>query len=137
MKGHIDVEGNELVDGVAKVAAEGNSSQEALLPPEWATSPLLASISALRQAFKMALHKQWQKAWSSSPHYVKISRIDPSLPSNKYKQIMAKLISPRHTGSNSFVWGGSQPLSAAHIQWQSLCQIPLWSFRHGTYASPI
>ena len=40
VKGHIDIDGNELVDGAAKVAARGDSSQEALLPPEWATSPL-------------------------------------------------------------------------------------------------
>ena len=34
VKGHIDVEGNKLVDRAAKVAAVGTSSQEALLPPE-------------------------------------------------------------------------------------------------------
>ena len=82
-----------LVDGVAKAAAVGKSSQEALLPPEWATSTLPASISAWKQAYKMALHKQWHKDWSSShsPCYAKISRIDPPLPSNKYKWIIAKL----------------------------------------------
>ena len=91
VKGHINVEGNKLVDGVAKAAAMGKSSQEALLPPEWATSTLPASISAWKQAFKTSFHKQWHKEWSSSPHYAKISRIDPSLPSNKYKQIIAEL----------------------------------------------
>jgi ribonuclease HI len=91
VKGHIDVEGNELVDGAAKAAAAGESSQEALLPPEWATSTLPASISARKQAYKMALHRQWRKDWSSSPRYAKMSRIDPSLPSNKYKQIIAEL----------------------------------------------
>ena len=93
VKGHIDVEGNEMVDKAAKVAATGTLSQEALLPPEWATpTPTLpVSVSARKQAYKTALHKQWRQDWSSSPWYVKISRINPSLPSNKYKQIIAKL----------------------------------------------
>ena len=59
VRGHINVEGNKLVDGAAKAAAVGESSQEALLPPEWATSTLPASISAWKQVYKTALHKQW------------------------------------------------------------------------------
>ena len=59
VKGHIDVEGNELVDKAVKVAAVGTSSQEASLPPDWATPTLPASVSAWKQAYKMALHKQW------------------------------------------------------------------------------
>jgi len=55
VKGVVDVEGNKLADGVAKGAAKGDSSQESLLPPEWATAPLPVSISAWRQTFKTAL----------------------------------------------------------------------------------
>ena len=59
VKGHIDVEGNEMVDKAAKVAATGTLSQEALMLPEWATPTLPVSISARKQAYKTALQKQW------------------------------------------------------------------------------
>ena len=69
VKGHINVEGNEMVDKAAKVVATGTSSQEALMPPEWATPTLPVSVSAWKQAYKTALQKQWRQDWSSSPRY--------------------------------------------------------------------
>ena len=57
VKGHANIEGNELVDGAAKLAVGGESSAASLLPPMLMSS-LPVSIMARKQAFTASLHKQ-------------------------------------------------------------------------------
>ena len=90
VKGHIEIEGNELANTAAKVAAGGESSPASSLP-HMLTSPLPVSITAQKQAFMASLHKQWGEGWRQSPQYSRLSKIDPSLPSNKYRKLTLEL----------------------------------------------
>ena len=75
---------------MAKEAARGESSQGMSLPPEL-HSPLLVSIAAQRQALVVALQECWGEIWRQSPRHSKMSRIDSSMPSNKYRWVTDEL----------------------------------------------
>ena len=62
VKGHVEIEGNELADAVAKAAAGGESSMASSLL-RLLTSLLPVSITAQKQAFMASLHEQWGEAW--------------------------------------------------------------------------
>ena len=66
VKGHMDIEGNELVDKAAKEAAEGESSEVTSLPSLLAANPLPVSVSAHKQAYGASLHKRWKEIWKQS-----------------------------------------------------------------------
>ena len=74
VKGHMEIEGNEMVDKVAKEAAGGESSEVSSLPSFLATIPLLVSASASKQNYRASLHGRWHKIWKSSPCHVRISK---------------------------------------------------------------
>ena len=85
---HSGITGNEEVDGEAKKAVEGLSSDAKALPPLLRKS-LKANKSALRQRKKVALKTRWKKEWSASERAPKINAIDPSLPSKKFLKLIS------------------------------------------------
>ncbi|KAF8065222.1 hypothetical protein FPV67DRAFT_1387840, partial [Lyophyllum atratum] len=82
--GHVDFGPNERADEVAKLAAQGHSSDANRLPVYLRCKPLPASIPALRQDHLDALRKRWKQRWKKSPRYSAINAIDRSLPSKKF-----------------------------------------------------
>lgn len=62
--GHQGVEGNEAVDGEAKAAAQGETSD--LPPPLNSLHNLPSSISAVRAAHKKRIASSWKDAWTDS-----------------------------------------------------------------------
>ena len=90
VKGHANIEGNELVDGAAKLAAGGELSAASLLPP-MLTSLLPASIMVHKQAFTFSLHKECGETWKQSPQYSRLSKINHFFPSNKYRKLTREL----------------------------------------------
>ncbi len=85
--GHVGIEGNEEVDGEAKKAAEGLTSDKKALPP-LLRKPTRHNRSALRQQRKDKLKVRWKQEWSVSTRANKLKAIDPSLPSNKYLKLI-------------------------------------------------
>ena len=90
VKGHMDIEGNEMVDKGAKEAAGGESSKVLSLPSLLATISLPVSASASKQNYGASLHEWWHEIWKFSPHHVRISKVDPLLPSNKFRKLMVE-----------------------------------------------
>ena len=90
VKGHMDIEGNELVDKAVKEAAGGKSSKVTSLPSLLATNPLPVSVSAHKQAYGASLHKRWKEIWKQSLRHARITKIYPSLPSNKFWKLMVE-----------------------------------------------
>ena len=86
----MEIEGNEMVDKVAKEATGGESSEVSSLPSLLATIPLLVSASASKQNYRASLDGRWHEIWKSSPRHVRISKVDPSLPSNKFQKLMVE-----------------------------------------------
>jgi ribonuclease HI len=64
--GHVNIEGNELADQEAKLAAEGTTSAASSLP-KILRKPLKHNKSAAKQAHKKKLKVAWRKDWNKSP----------------------------------------------------------------------
>jgi ribonuclease HI len=64
--GHVNIQGNELADQEAKIAAEGTTLNTKELP-RILRKPLKHNKSAAKQAHKKKLKEAWRKAWSKSP----------------------------------------------------------------------
>jgi len=88
--GHSDFHPNDRADELAKEAANGRSSPPASLPPIL-RKPLPTSITAARQTHLTRIRKRWKRRWKLSPRYAYTSRIDKSLPSNKYLKLVDNL----------------------------------------------
>jgi len=106
--GHSGIEGNEEVDGKAKKAAEGLSSDAKDLPP-LLRRPLKQNKSALRQHRKTLIKARWNIEWKASTRATKTNDIDPSLPSNKYLKLISDDRISRTDASRIF------QLRSAHI----------------------
>lgn len=89
--GHEGIKGNEIADREAKRAAKGQSSEDKLLPAFLRRKPLPVSISATRQFLKKKIKARWQTEWSSSPRFLRMKAIDPSLPSDDFLDIASQL----------------------------------------------
>jgi len=77
--GHADIEGNELADREAKLAAlkkEKASPRRELPKTLWKSLPL--STSAVKQSHNNQLQKKWHETWENSPCHPHIKAIDPS-----------------------------------------------------------
>ena len=85
--GHSGITGNKEVDGEAKKATEGLMLDTKLLPP-LLRKPLKVNKSALRQCKKESLKTRWKKEWSMLERTPRINALDPSLPSNKYLELI-------------------------------------------------
>jgi hypothetical protein len=86
--GHIDIEGNELADKEAKLAAEGTMSGASHLP-KTLKKPLKYNKSAAKQAHNTKLKDAWNKAWHKSPHAQKSKLIDSTIPSQKFLKLIS------------------------------------------------
>jgi len=109
--GHKDVEGNEVVDREAKLAARGaaNSSPKHKLPIAlWNQLP--CSIPALKQHHNAKLKKLWKDEWSISTCFPHLSTIDPMLPSRAFMKLMGSLCK-RQAGLYTQLRTGHTPLN--------------------------
>ena len=75
------------------------------LPSFLSGAPLPISSSASKQKYVQELKVQWKYSWACSPHFPKMSKIDPTMPSNKFQKLIlglgraqASLITQMHTG---------------------------------------
>src|SRR6266481_1076869 len=91
IKGHSGVERNEKADQEAKKAAGGQASRACMLPRFLMEEPLLLSTSALQQAFDVGLLSRWRNVWVTFPRYMRISRIDVTMPSKGFHKLMLGL----------------------------------------------
>jgi len=109
--GHKDVEGNEVADREAKLAAKGAlySSPKKKLPMSL-RKPLPRSISALKQAHNARLKKLWKEEWTRSPRFPHMSSIDPSLPSKAFMKLIGNL-QKRQAGLYTQLRTGHVPLN--------------------------
>jgi len=88
MAGHVNIEGNELVDKEVKLAAEGlTSAADLLLRP--LKKPLKLNKSAAKQHFNARLKSLWKERWLESPCVEQIKHIDDSLPSQKFLKLIS------------------------------------------------
>ena len=87
MPGHHGVLGNEAADVLAKEAAEGRGSPKDFLPA-LLRKPLPISVSALNRAYGECLKKENRTMLRRSPRYNKMAKIDPSLPSSKFRKLV-------------------------------------------------
>ncbi|KAF7372264.1 hypothetical protein MVEN_00086000 [Mycena venus] len=90
---HIGITGNELVDGLAKEAAQGDSSplssRVALFE-----SPLPASKAAAVASGIKAFNARWLAEWKPSPRFTRISAFDSAIPSKTVTRMYNKLNRP-------------------------------------------
>lgn len=88
--GHQDIEGNEEADVEAKSAAHKESSERKHLPAIL-RKKLPKSASKLKQLRKAEMKRIWKDTWQASKRYRMASKLDPSLPSDRFAQLTAKL----------------------------------------------
>ena len=81
--GHEGVEGNELADREAKMAANGTSSAKHLLPP-YLQKSLPINPAAARREHTDKLKKAWTETWKKSSRGRKAAHLDESTPSVKF-----------------------------------------------------
>ena len=89
--GHSGVEGNERVDRKAKEVAKKCSSQKRNPLKFLTKAPLPKSILVQWQEFNSELVQRWKLEWAKSPRHVRISRINPTMLSNGFQNLMAGL----------------------------------------------
>ena len=88
MAGHVGIKGNEEVDGEAKKAAEGLSSNKKDLPP-LLRKPLKHNKVALRQQRRAVLKGRWKKEWEASTRVNKYKALDLTSPSDKFLKLIS------------------------------------------------
>jgi hypothetical protein len=86
--GHVNIEGNELADQEAKLAAEGTTSAASSLP-KILRKPLKHNKSAAKQAHKKKLKVAWRKDWNKSPRAQRTKPFDSTLPSPKFVKLIS------------------------------------------------
>jgi ribonuclease HI len=94
--GHKGVEGNEHADEEAKKAITDGSSGKRELPT-LLRKALPHSKSAAKWTYNEKLKRFAQKSWQKSKHYDRMKKTDPTAPSNKFINLVAKL--PRKLAS--------------------------------------
>ena len=110
--GHVNIEGNELADKEAKLAAGGKTSNNTALP-KTLRKPMKFSKSAAKQAHNEKLKNIWCGSWHKSPHAQKTTHIDPSLPSPKFLKLISNPDLSRKGASWLFqLRSGHLPLNA-------------------------
>ncbi|KZP26428.1 hypothetical protein FIBSPDRAFT_732299, partial [Athelia psychrophila] len=90
--GHFDNRGNKAVDEEAKQAEKGETSQDKGLPARFRSRRVLpTSKSSTKQAFYAKLKVRSQQSFEKSPRYAKMSKIDKTMPSDKYRKLIKTL----------------------------------------------
>jgi ribonuclease HI/exonuclease III len=97
--GHVKIEGNEMADKEAKLAAEGTTSNANALP-RLLKKPLKHNKSAAKQAHKKKLKNAWSKDWNKSPRAKRTKFFDSTVPSTKF----IKLISDPNISRKGASW---------------------------------
>ena len=77
--------------GVERVITVGHASRRRALPAFFVDAALPLSIAARRQAFNEELRVRWRQGWEASPRFIRIRKINPSLPSKKFRKMANKL----------------------------------------------
>jgi len=95
VRGHNGTQGNEMANQEAKEAAWGGVQEGASHPPFLIGLPLPLSIFTLHQAFSADLADRWKALWKALPCFRKLSRINPSLPSNGFHKQWMACLGPR------------------------------------------
>ena len=80
VKGHVDSIGNGLADEEAWATMADNTNPVADLPSFLSSTLLPISSSASKQKYVQELKAQWKYNWACSPHFSKLSKIDPTMP---------------------------------------------------------
>ena len=90
--GHTDIEGNELADREAKLAAlrSDKASPHHKLPKMLRTC-LPLSTSAIKQAHEDHLQKKWHEEWQKSPRYPHIKALDPKQTPRSFLKLTGRL----------------------------------------------
>ena len=90
--GHADIEGNELADREAKLAATRRdlASPHCELPKTLQKS-LLCSMSAVKQAHKAHLQMKWSDEWEKSTRYAHIGVLDLTHTSKSFLRLTGNL----------------------------------------------
>ena len=90
--GHMEVEGNEVADREAKLAAKGEDKSSPIKKlPLLLQKPLPFSVSALKQSHNSRLKKLWRAEWEKSPRFPHLSGLNPSLPSKAFMKLTGSL----------------------------------------------
>jgi ribonuclease HI len=113
--GHQGIEGNEIADQEAKLAAQGNSSDTKSLP-RYLRRKALINPSAIKQAHKEKLKRVWAKQWRESERGKRSRQLDDTAPSSKF----LKLISHKEVGRKT----------ASIISQLRTAHVPLNSYLH-------
>jgi len=88
---HSDIQGNEMADGEAKLAAMGKTSTTDTLP-HLLCQPLLKNGSALKQEFHKLLKARWKTWWRNSSHHDKFSHMDNQFPFSNFNKARDELM---------------------------------------------
>ena len=100
--GHCGIKGNEVADGEAKNAAEGNSSPLTDIP-RYIRSNIKQSISALKQQCKQEVKDHWKMEWNESERFKRFKAPDIVTPSSqKFLELISDHRLPRHMASRIF-----------------------------------
>ena len=91
VKGHKDSIGNGLVDEEAWATTADNTNLVADLPSFLSSAPLPISSLASKQKYMQELKVWWKDSWACSPRFPKLSKINPTMPSNKFQKLIAGL----------------------------------------------
>jgi hypothetical protein len=75
----------------SKDGGEGKIKKASNLPDYLKEDKLPLSTAAVKQEFEQKLRKRWKEKWEGSPRHAKVSRIDPSMPSNKCQHLIGGL----------------------------------------------
>jgi hypothetical protein len=98
MAGHIGIDGNELVDGEAKKAARGQSSNPKSLPCILRRKPK-TNTAALKQHHRKQSTACWKKIWARPVRGKQDHRIVHSSPSKKFIETISNPELPRQAAS--------------------------------------
>jgi len=109
--GHADIEGNELADREAKLAAlRSNMASPRRELPKLLRKRLPLSISAMKQANEDHLQKRWQEEWMASPRHPYINTLDPNQTTRSFMKLVGRL-KKKHTAIYVQLRTGHIPLN--------------------------
>ena len=108
--GHSKVRGNVKNNDLASLAAQGQLSPAADLPPLlW--KPLPFSADAKKQVYNQEIKAMWTEQWQISPRRAHMEQIDKLFPFTSFRTILDSL---SHAQSSLLIqlWSGHIPLNA-------------------------
>jgi hypothetical protein len=88
---HKEVEGNEEADRQAKRAVKGDADSPLHRLPNKMHTPLPNSKSAIQQVMIKTLKAEAATTLQKSPQWRKLHRVDPTMPSNRYRKLVDHL----------------------------------------------